>query len=96
MRIGAVVRTQPRIDRITLENVIVQLCTLFPLSLNELASLLERNKRYIVKIIRPLVASRRINYLYPHQPSHPRQKYLAVKMVDEGNSLQQTALDLKV
>jgi len=96
MQIGAVVRTQPRIDRITLENVIVQLCTLFPLSLNELASLLERNKRYIVKIIRPLVASRRINYLYPHQPSHPRQKYLAVKMVDEGNSLQQTALDLKV
>ncbi len=97
MQIGAVVRTQPRVDRITLENVIVQLCTLAPLGLNDLETLLERKKQYILKIIRTfLLTSGRIDYLYPHQPSHPRQKYVAVKTVDESDSPQQTALDLKI
>jgi hypothetical protein len=87
MRIGAVVRTQPRVERITLENVIVQLCTLAPLGLNDLETLLERRKRYILVIIRTLLTSDRIDYLYPHQPNHPRHTKLQSKIVDRGTRM---------
>lgn len=96
MYIGAVVRNHPRIDRLTLEKVIIQLCVLAPLGVNELETLLKRNKQYILRVIRTLLASGHINYLYPHQPSHPRQKYVATKKVDEDVKPKQTALDFKM
>ncbi|MBD1896870.1 RNA-binding domain-containing protein [Coleofasciculus sp. FACHB-129] len=81
MQISAFVRTQPRIDRMRLQNLIVQLCALAPLGVNELESLLARKKQYVLRIIRTLLTTGRINYLYPAQPSHPRQKYVSIEAV---------------
>lgn len=45
-----------------------------------------RNYRDLLKIIRALIASGLINYFYPHQPNHPRQKYIATEIVSEHAS----------
>lgn len=95
MQLGAVVRNYPRVERATLAKVIVQLCKLTPLSPNDLEILLKRRRKYLLKIIRILLKSGCINYLYPLQPSHPHQKYVATEMTDEEDTIQQTALDFE-
>lgn len=96
MQLGEVIRAHSRIDRITLENVIVQLCAFAPLGVNDLETLLKRKREYILRIIRALIASGRINYLHPLQPSHPRQKYVATEIVGEEVSPQQSNLDFEM
>lgn len=98
MRVSAIVRNQPRVERVTLEGIIVQLCAITPLGINDLVKLLGRKRPYIQgkKVLPSLITSGRISYLYPDHPSHPRQRYVAAETVDEGNSPQQTALDLTV
>ena len=39
--------------------------------------LLDRSEAYIGDAIRPLVNDGRLTFLYPDQPRHPRQKYMA-------------------
>lgn len=98
MRVSAIVRNQPRVERVTLEGIIVQLCAITPLGINDLVKLLGRKRPYIQgkKVLPSLITSGRISYLYPNHPSHPRQRYVAAETVDEGSSPQQTTLDLTV
>jgi ATP-dependent DNA helicase RecG len=95
MQIGTDIRAHSRINRVTLEKVIVQLCALAPLGVNDLETILKRKKHYLLRIIPSLIVSNRINYKYPHQPNHPRQKYVAIEIVGEEFIPQQIALDLK-
>lgn len=60
-------------------DIIVRLCALAPLSVKELSTLLDRSEAYVGDAIRPLVNDGRITFLYPDQPRHPKQKYLAPK-----------------
>lgn len=57
--------------------IIVRLCATTPLSVKELSELLDRSEAYIGDAIRPLVNDGQITFLYPDQPRHPKQKYLA-------------------
>ncbi len=57
--------------------MIVELCARVPLSVRELAQLLERTEGAIHKALRALLADGRLAYLYPDHPNDPRQKYVA-------------------
>jgi ATP-dependent DNA helicase RecG len=59
------------------DRVVVELCAHTPLSLRDLALLLGRSQEYVRKVVGPLLTSGRLMYLYPDQPNHPRQKYVA-------------------
>jgi len=59
--------------------VVVALCARTPLSLDEMVALLGRSEDYLRHVLRPLLASGKLAYLYPTQPSHPRQKYVAAR-----------------
>src|SRR5688500_11185220 len=53
------------------------MCGRAPLSVRELALLLNRSEAYIADAVQPLVSSERLSFLYPDQPRHPRQRYAA-------------------
>lgn len=56
--------------------LIEQLCSWQPLSLAELAGILERTTTHLSqKYITPMVAEGRITYTIPEMPQHPNQKY---------------------
>ena len=57
--------------------IIVKLCRRAPLSVKDLSVLLNRSEAYVGDAIRPLVTSGLLTFLYPDQPRHPRQKYMA-------------------
>ncbi len=44
--------------------------------MRDLSILLNRSEPYIGDAIRPLVTSGQVQFLYPDQPKHPRQKYI--------------------
>ena len=52
-----------------------------PLSVKDLSVLLDRSEAYIGDAIRPLVNAGELTLLYPDQPRHPRQKYMAASEV---------------
>ncbi|MCL4370955.1 MAG: hypothetical protein M1380_08635 [Chloroflexi bacterium] len=78
--ISRTVREKSRLDPATRDDIVVRLCGRIPLSLNELTRLLGRNKAHVREILRLLVASGRLAYLYPGQPNHPRQKYVTAEI----------------
>jgi hypothetical protein len=57
--------------------IIISLCRRAPLSVKDLSVLLDRSEAYIGDAIRPLVNAGELTFLYPDQPRHPRQKYMA-------------------
>lgn len=57
--------------------IIAELCALSPLSVKQMSTLLDRSEAYIGDAIRPLVSSGQITFLFPDQPRHPKQKYIA-------------------
>lgn len=57
--------------------IIVRLCRVAPLSVKDLSILLDRSEAYVGDAIRPLVTTSELTFLYPDQPRHPRQKYIA-------------------
>jgi hypothetical protein len=61
--------------------IIISLCRRAPLSVKDLSVLLDRSEAYIGDAIRPLVNAGELTFLYPDQPRHPRQKYLAASEV---------------
>ena len=61
--------------------IITSLCRRAPLSVKDLSILLDRSEAYIGDAIRPLVNSGELTFLYPDQPRHPRQKYMAASDV---------------
>jgi ATP-dependent DNA helicase RecG len=78
-RRAAPVRDRSYVNAQTRDDVVVQLCLLTPLSLRELAELLQRSKDHTRAIVASLVALGRLTYLYPDQPNHPRQRYVAAE-----------------
>jgi predicted HTH transcriptional regulator len=60
-----------------LSQILVQLCARCPLSLRQLAELVGRSDERVRPMLRSLVASGHLAYVYPDQPRHPQQKYLA-------------------
>ena len=70
-------RVRRRLSPEERSDIIVRLCVLAPLSVKELSTLLDRSEAYIGDAIRPLVNDGRITFLFPDQPRHPKQKYLA-------------------
>lgn len=58
--------------------IIVRLCGRAALSVRELSILLDRSEAYVGDAIRPLLNAGELTFLYPDQPRHPRQKYMAV------------------
>ncbi|HET9440861.1 MAG TPA: hypothetical protein VFO52_11855 [Longimicrobiales bacterium] len=57
--------------------IIVRLCGRAALSVRELSILLDRSEAYVGDAIRPLLNAGQLTFLYPDQPRHPRQKYMA-------------------
>ena len=56
--------------------LIVNLCTIKPLSAREISNYLNRDLKWIKsKYISKLVKEGRINLLYPDNPKNPNQKY---------------------
>lgn len=75
-------RERRRLPPDTRSEIIVSLCRRAPLSVRDLSVLLDRSEAYIGDAIRPLVNSGQLTFLYPDQPRHPRQKYMAASEVE--------------
>jgi predicted HTH transcriptional regulator len=58
-----------------LEEAIVDLCKTSTYAADELANLLDRSKKTILKTLTRLVREGKILQLYPDRPNHPEQKY---------------------
>jgi hypothetical protein len=75
-------REHRRLAPETRGQIIIRLCRRAPLSVKDLSVLLDRSEAYIGDAIRPLVTAGELTFLYPDQPRHPRQKYLAASEVN--------------
>jgi hypothetical protein len=77
-------REHRRLAPETRSQIILSLCARAPLSVKELSILLNRSEAYVGDAIRPLVNSGELTFLYPDQPRHPRQKYVAGERVAQA------------
>lgn len=84
-QIAATIRQEGRLSKVARDALIVQLCSRLPLSLKELVRLVGVSEPHLREILRRLVATRRLGFLYPNQPSHPRQRYIAVTDLSSQN-----------
>ncbi|MGM9859335.1 MAG: ATP-binding protein [Muribaculaceae bacterium] len=72
-RIGSLGR---RCKKVELENLIVEMCQVTPLSIEEIAILTKRNTNYLRnKVLPTLLREKRICFTYPEMINHPNQKY---------------------
>lgn len=60
-----------------LDMIITELRRRTPLSLRELMELTTKSEVTVRTSVRRLLGSEKLRYLYPDQPQHPRQKYVA-------------------
>ena len=60
-----------------LQDVIVELCKVRPMSKDDLMQILARKERTIKKLVTPLLG-KELDYLYPMMPHHPRQAYVVL------------------
>lgn len=68
-----------------LRAVIEALCGWKPMSSEELAGILGRNRHYLITThLRPMVRDGQLRYTHPDQPAHPRQAYQAPDAATEG------------
>ena len=66
-----------RCPRADLEALILRLCACRPLTRQNLAALLHRDESNLKKLVlKPLVETRQLNYLYPEMVKHPKQAYI--------------------
>ena len=77
MAISQSAREKSRIAPSLRDDIIVRLCTRADLSLPELSRLMSRSEAYMREALRSLIAAGRLAFLYPNQPNHPQQKYVA-------------------
>jgi ATP-dependent DNA helicase RecG len=67
-------------DKKEIKSIILELCSLRPFSLAQLAIILGRKERYLVKhFLRPLRREGKLAYTHPEIPNHPQQAYLTIK-----------------
>lgn len=85
--IAAMADARRRLDPSLRDDLLIRLCSCAPLTLRELAALLDRNEDYLRTILSRLVVTGRLGFLYPEQPNHPRQRYLAphAESIQEAN-----------
>ena len=68
-------QTSKRLSRDAMTRLIIDSCSDW-ISLDELSQRVERSQKYLRTFILPLLlASKKIEMLYPGTPNHPRQKY---------------------
>jgi ATP-dependent DNA helicase RecG len=82
-RIARPAREQPRLTPPERDAILIQLCRRTPLSLQDISRLMHRSEAHSHAVIRRLLASNALAYLYPDQPSHPQQKYVAGRTAKE-------------
>lgn len=59
-----------------IEEFILELCKIREYKLQEIAELLDRQPKYILKeFIQPMLRQDKIVYTYPDMPNHPNQAY---------------------
>ncbi|MDE6198318.1 MAG: putative DNA binding domain-containing protein [Muribaculaceae bacterium] len=66
-----------RVPKTELSDLITDLCSTRPLSIEELGEILGRTTKYLRKILPELIKDKRIKYTYPEMVNHPNQKYIA-------------------
>ncbi len=66
-------------DKEKMNAVILELCTWQPLTLKQLASIIQRNEKYMLIFVTPLRESGQLAYTIPDMPNHPEQSYKTVK-----------------
>ena len=60
--------------------LIKHLCSLYPVSIQEISALLKRNPKYVKEVyLKDLVELGILEYIFSHQPSHPHQAYRTKK-----------------
>lgn len=75
--ISASISSRKKSPKIEVESCIIALCSKKPLTLQELAKLLNRKAEVIRKeYLQSLLKEKRLSLLYPTKPSHPEQAYL--------------------
>lgn len=76
-------RTSKRLSPDKMEKLILELCALTPLSLSEIAELLNRDKAGLrSNHLSRLIRGNKLKYRYPGQVNHPQQTYETVKNGD--------------
>ncbi|MDQ2805573.1 MAG: putative DNA binding domain-containing protein [Chloroflexota bacterium] len=78
-------RRQTRLLATIRDDIIISLCRRIPLSLTDIAQLMNRNATYLGDILKSLITTGRLAYLYPEQPNHPQQKYVAVQQSHDSS-----------
>jgi len=74
-----------RLLPIRLDQLIGDLCAVNAWSLRDLSLLLNRSPVYLQNTtIKRLLRQRRIRFIYPHEPNHPRQAYTATSTLSTG------------
>lgn len=74
--ITSITAKKKRVSPTIMQEYIVELCSINPLSAKELAQYLNRDDEWIKKeYISKLVKEGRVKLLYPDKPKHPDQKY---------------------
>ena len=67
-------------DTSRIESIILELCTLRPCSLQELARVTGRNRHYLRhRYLKPLLKDGRLRRKYPDEPNRPDQAYITAK-----------------
>lgn len=85
LRIAEPVRSVKKAPKELVESTILQLCQGRYLTLEELSSILSRNKDSLrINYISPMLKDGRIEQLYKNVTTHPNQKYRAVERVQES------------
>jgi hypothetical protein len=82
--LAAPVARTTSVDARRRNDVIVRLCAVRPLSLTDPTRLLRRDPTHLRPVLRELVGSGRLRYLYPDAPRHPRQRYVAAGTSPDG------------
>lgn len=68
-----------------LRSVVCRICDWRPLTSDELAGLLGRNRHYLLSsVLRPMIRDCDLEYLYPDNPAHPQQAYRTPKPGGKG------------
>jgi len=75
--IAAAVASKKKVPKVVVESTILSLCRRQPLSLEELAGLLNRSIDGVRKdYLQPMIKDKRLRYRYPTSPHHPEQAYI--------------------
>jgi ATP-dependent DNA helicase RecG len=76
LKIAENARTKSRLAPEVMQDLLIELCAVRELTLDEIGSLLQRNPTGIRhRFLSPLVQSGRMQLRFPQEPNHPKQAY---------------------